>query len=142
MAKHLLIALYHPYNKTNKEEMATVGKVLDRIVKNYLPMVLEDRDVLHLHKYWWSLFKDIGLHYDGADQFRKAIMVDEFGGNYLDGNGNPGGYTTLKETILRFMGRLREERPESVWTVGCLAKGSGEKGSKGIRYDEVAVQMT
>ena len=111
-AKHPSVALYHPYNETNKEELETAWKALDRIVKNYPPMVLEDRDVLHLHKYWWSLFEDIGLHYDSADQFRKAIMVDEFGGNYLDGNGNPGGYTTLKETFLRFLGRghTKEER--------------------------------
>lgn len=111
-AGHPSVALYHPYNETNKEELETAWKALDKIVKEYPPMVMEDRDVLHLHKYWWSLFEDIGLHYDSADQFRKAIMVDEFGGNYLDGSGNPGGYTTLKETFLRFLGRghTKEER--------------------------------
>jgi beta-galactosidase len=66
---------------------------------------MEERDVIHIHKYWWSLFENLGLYYDSADQFPKAIMVDEFGGNYLDGNGIPGGYKTSTETFLRFLGR-------------------------------------
>jgi hypothetical protein len=32
-------------------------------------------------------------------------MVDEFGGNYLDGNGDGGAYPTVKESFLRFLGR-------------------------------------
>ena len=36
-----------------------------------------------MHKYWWSLFENLGLFYDSYEQFPTAIMVDEFGGNYL-----------------------------------------------------------
>jgi hypothetical protein len=32
-------------------------------------------------------------------------MVDEFGGNYIDGNGNPGDYPTVKSAFLRFLGK-------------------------------------
>ena len=57
-----------------------------------------ERDVLHLHKYWWSIFENVGMFYDSYDQFDLPIMTDEFGGNYLDGDGEPGGYVTIRET--------------------------------------------
>jgi hypothetical protein len=50
------------------------------------------------------MFENLGLYYDSAAQFDRPIIVDEFGGNYLDGQGNPGGYPTLKESFLRFLG--------------------------------------
>ena len=61
--------------------------------------------MIHLHKYWWSLFENLGLYYDTAAQFPKPVVADEFGGNYLDGRGDPGGYPTLPESFLRFLGR-------------------------------------
>jgi len=103
--KHPCVALYHPYNETEGEQLKTVWGALNEVIKRYPPIVLEDRDVLHIHKYWWSLFENVGIYYDDAAQFDKAIMVDEFGGNYLDEKGELGGYKALKESFLRFMGR-------------------------------------
>ena len=103
--KHPSVCMIHPYNETEGDQLKTVWSVLDSLLPQYPPMVLEDREVLHIHKYWWSLFENLGLYYDSAAQFPKAIMVDEFGGNYLDEKGDPGAYTTVKETLLRFLGR-------------------------------------
>ena len=110
--RHPSVSMIHPYNETEGDELKTVWDGLDIILKDYPPLVMEDRDVMHLHRYWWSLFENVGLYYDNADQFSKAIMVDEFGGNYLDGKGNLGGYKALKESYLRFLGRTHttEER--------------------------------
>ncbi len=110
--RHPCVSFVHPYNETEGEQLKTAWSALDLLLMDYPPLLLEDRDVLHIHKYWWSLFENLGLYYDDASVFPKAIMVDEFGGNYLDGNGDPGGYSTVRETFLRFLGRshTREER--------------------------------
>lgn len=109
---HPSVSLFHPYNETEGEQLKTVWEALNQLLVDYPPLVMEDRDVLHIHKYWWSLFENLGLYYDDAREFPKAIMVDEFGGNYLDEYGRMGGYTTVKETFLRFLGRTHnsEER--------------------------------
>ncbi|WP_455498696.1 glycoside hydrolase [Coprobacter sp.] len=109
---HPSIALYHPYNETEGEQLNIVWSALNEIVNSYPPLVLAERDVIHIHKYWWSLFENVGVYFDSADQFDKAIMVDEFGGNYLDEKGDLGGYKALKESYLRFLGRKmsRDER--------------------------------
>ena len=111
-ARHPSVLLYHPYNETEGEQLETVWSALNEIVRDYPPVILEDRDVMHIHKYWWSLFENLGLYYDSYDQFPKAIMVDEFGGNYLDGSGNMGGYPSIRESYMRFLGRnhTAEER--------------------------------
>ncbi|HLP74637.1 MAG TPA: hypothetical protein VK155_17155 [Bacteroidales bacterium] len=103
--RHPSVMLIHPYNETEGDQLKTVWSALDEIIKDYPPLVMEERDVIHIHKYWWSLFENLGLYYDSADQFPKTIMADEFGGNYLDGYGNMGGYKTSAETFLRFLGR-------------------------------------
>lgn len=103
--RHPSVSLIHPYNETGGDELKTAWAALDALIPSYPTLVLEDRDVLHVHKYWWSLFENLGLYYDDAKQFSKAVMSDEFGGNYLDENGDMGGYTTVKETYLRFLGR-------------------------------------
>lgn len=110
--RHPSIANYHPYNETEGEELKTMWRALDSILPNYPPIVLEERDVIHIHKYWWSIFENVGVYYDDADQFDRAIMVDEFGGNYLDENGDIGGYPALMESNMRFLGRANtvEER--------------------------------
>lgn len=110
--RHPSVAIYHPYNETEGAQLDIVWDALDTILKDYPPLVMEERDVIHVHKYWWSLFENLGLYYDDANQFEKAIMVDEFGGNYLDEKGDLGGYKALKESYLRFMGRKNsaEER--------------------------------
>jgi hypothetical protein len=103
--RHPSISLIHPYNETSGSQLKTLWSALKKLIKDYPPLVLEERDVIHIHKYWWSLFENVGLYYDHASEFSKPIMVDEFGGNYLDGYGNLGGYKTLKRTYLRFCGR-------------------------------------
>ncbi len=103
--RHPSVALVHPYNETEGEQLHIVWNALDELLKSYPPLVMEERDVIHVHKYWWSLFENVGLYYDDASQFPQAIMVDEFGGNYLDEKGKLGGYKALKESYLRFLGR-------------------------------------
>ena len=104
-SRHPSVLLYHPYNETEGEEqLKTTWDALNAIVAGYPPVVLEDRDVIHIHKYWWSLFENLGLYYDSYEQFPKAIMVDEFGGNYLDGYGNMGLYPSIRESYMRFLG--------------------------------------
>jgi len=103
--RHPSVVLIHPYNETEGDQLKTVWEALDTLLKDYPPLVLEERDVIHVHKYWWSLFENLGLYYDDASQFPKTIMVDEFGGNYLDEKGDLGGYKSLKESYLRFLGR-------------------------------------
>ena len=102
---HPSVSFIHPYNETEGEQLLTVWEALDELLLEYPPLVLEERDVIHVHKYWWSLFENLGLYYDDAREFPKAIMVDEFGGNYLDEQGQMGEYTTVSETFLRFLGR-------------------------------------
>jgi beta-galactosidase len=103
--RHPSVCMYHPYNETEGDQLKTVWESLDVLLKEYPLLVMEERDVIHVHKYWWSLFENVGLYYDDANQFPKTIMVDEFGGNYLDEQGNLGGYKSLKESYLRFLGR-------------------------------------
>jgi hypothetical protein len=102
---HPAVSLYHPYNETEGEQLKTAWLALDHLLPQYPELVLEERDVIHVHKYWWSLFENTGIYYDSASQFSKAIMVDEFGGNYLDGEYELGGYKTLKESYMRFLGK-------------------------------------
>jgi hypothetical protein len=105
--RHPSVALIHPYNETYGKELDTAWSALNKLVKDYPSLVMEERDVIHIHKYWWSLFENLGLYYDSYDDFPKAIMVDEFGGNYLDADGNFGGYPKVKEAFLRFLGRTQ-----------------------------------
>ena len=112
-SRHPCVLLVHPYNETEGEQqLNNVWTALNNVVADYPPLVMEERDVIHVHKYWWSLFENVGLYYDSADQFDKAIMVDEFGGNYLDGNGDMGLYPSIRESYMRFLGpnHTREER--------------------------------
>jgi hypothetical protein len=93
--QHPSVGLYHPYNETEAHLLEPAWAAIDHIIQDYPPVVLADRDVIHIHKYWWSLFENLGCYYDSYDQFPKAIMVDEFGGNYLDSNYDPGLYWTV-----------------------------------------------
>jgi beta-galactosidase len=110
--RHPSVGLYHPYNETDPEWLDPAWTAINRIIKDYPPILIADRDVVHVHKYWWSLFENLGLYYDSHTQFPKAIMVDEFGGNYLDANYDPGLYKTVKDTFRRFLGEgeTREQR--------------------------------
>lgn len=103
--RHPSVVIVHAWNETDGAELAAGWKALNVVLAQYPPMVVAHRDTLHIHKYWWSLFENLGLYYDSADQFPRTIMVDEFGGDYLDPNGDPGQYPAVKETFLRFVGR-------------------------------------
>lgn len=111
---HPSVVIVHPWNETEGDQLQRAWTALNAILPEYPPLVVSHRDVLHIHKYWWSLFENLGLYYDSAAQFGKAAMVDEFGGNYLDGNGDPGSYPTVHETFLRFLGPnpTRDQRLE------------------------------
>jgi hypothetical protein len=103
--RHPCVSFIHPYNETGGDQLKTAWAALDELLLDYPPLILEDRDVIHVHKYWWSLFENLGLYYDNANIFPKTIMADEFGGDYLDEKGNVGNYLACRETYLRFLGR-------------------------------------
>jgi len=102
--RHPSVCFFHPYNETEGTQLDTVWNALNTILPSYPQLLFEERDIIHVHKYWWSLFENLGLYYDSASQFDKAIMVDEFGGNYLDGKGEMGLYPNIKESLMRFLG--------------------------------------
>jgi hypothetical protein len=103
--RHPCICIIHPWNETEGDELQPAFEVLDELSAEYPPLVISHRDVIHVHKYWWSMFENLGLYYDSAEQFPKPVMADEFGGNYLDGEGDPGGYPALRGGFHRFLGR-------------------------------------
>ncbi len=112
--RHPSVMIVHGWNETGGNELTAAWTAMNAALEGYPKLVVAHRDTLHIHKYWWSLFENLGLYYDSADQFDRTIMVDEFGGNYLDKNGDPGLYPAVKETFLRFLGRnqTRDERLE------------------------------
>jgi hypothetical protein len=102
--RHPSVVIIHAWNETESDELEAAWAAMESLCPEYPPLVVSHRDVTHVHKYWWSMFENLGLYYDSAAQFDRPIIVDEFGGNYLDGQGNAGGYPTLKESFLRFLG--------------------------------------
>lgn len=110
--EHPCAAYYYPYNETSGEELKRAWNALNDVLKDYPHLVMAHRDIMHLHKYWWSIFENLGVYYDSYEQFEQAVMADEFGGNYLDKNGNYGGYPSVVESFLRFCGRdnTKEQR--------------------------------
>jgi beta-galactosidase len=110
--RHPSVVIVHPWNETGEDQLKVAHSALDELLPQYPPIVVAHRDIIPIHKYWWSLFENVGLYYDSAAQFGKPVMADEFGGNYLDQNGNPGTYPAAREAFLRFLGRrnTREER--------------------------------
>jgi len=46
----------------------------------------------------------VGVYYDDKDEFPMPVLADEFGGNYLDYEYNPGLYPELNPAFLRFLG--------------------------------------
>lgn len=103
--EHPSATYYYPYNETSGKELERVWSALDDVLKDYPHLVMAHRDVEHLHKYWWSIFENLGLYYDSYNQFAKATVCDEFGANYLDEHGNYGGYPSVKEMFPRYIGR-------------------------------------
>jgi hypothetical protein len=111
--RHPSVVIIHPWNETEGEDLKVGWKSINAVLADYPPLVVAHRDTLHLHKFWWS-FENLGLYYDSADQFSQAVLADEFGGNYLDQEGNAALYPSVKETFLRYLGRnqTRELRLE------------------------------
>lgn len=103
-ARHPSVVLIHPWNETEGDELQRGWSALNHVLPDYGRLLIAERDQWHIHKYWWSLFENLGLYYDHATQFPTPIVADEFGGNYLDGEGNLGGYKTLVESYQRFLG--------------------------------------
>lgn len=110
--RHPSVVIVQAWNETGEGQLKVARAELETVLRDYPPMVVNHRDVTAVHKYWWSLFENLGLYYDSASQFGQAAMVDEFGGDYLDNDGNPGTYPATREALLRFLGRdnTREER--------------------------------
>ena len=110
--EHPCAAYYYPYNETSGKELEKAWRALDDVLKDYPRLVMAHRDVMHLHKYWWSIFENLGVYYDSYEQFEQTVMADEFGGNYIDKNGGYGGYPSVVESFLRFCGRnnTKEQR--------------------------------
>jgi beta-galactosidase len=113
-ARHPCVVIIQPWNETEGDQLTKAWAALNSVLPDYPPQVIDHRDVIPIHKYWWSLFENLGLYYDSATQFDKPIMVDEFGGNYLDYNGDDGEDAVVRESLLRFLGRdqTRDERLE------------------------------
>ena len=110
--EHPCAGYYYPYNETSGKELEKAWRALDTVLKDYPRLVMAHRDVMHLHKYWWSIFENLGVYYDSYEQFEQTVMADEFGGNYIDKNGGYGGYPSVAESFLRFCGRdnTKEQR--------------------------------
>mgnify|MGYP002623054679 CR=1 FL=1 len=110
--EHPCAGYYYPYNETSGKELEKAWRALDAVLKDYPQLVMAHRDVMHLHKYWWSIFENLGVYYDSYKQFDQTVMADEFGGNYIDKNGDYGGYPSVVESFLRFCGRdnTKEQR--------------------------------
>lgn len=113
-ACHPSVCILQLWNETEGPELDTAYRALARLDKEFPHAVISHRDVVHVHKYWWSLFENLNLSYDSADELPGAAMVDEFGGNYLDGALHTGGYPEAADSFERFLGRnhTAEERNE------------------------------
>ena len=102
--RHPSVMLHHPWNESAGDEVRKAFGALEELTPDYPPLVIAHRDVTHVHKYWWSLFENLGLYYESIEPFGRPIMVDEFGGNYLGGELQPSSYPTMAGSLLRFLG--------------------------------------
>jgi hypothetical protein len=112
-AAHPSIILVHAWNESSGDEVAKGFRALDRALAGRpTPPLVAHRDLVHLHRYWWSLFENLGLFYDHAGQFDRPVVADEFGGNYLTADGEPGAYPAVAGSLRRFLGwhHDRDER--------------------------------
>jgi beta-galactosidase len=110
--RHPSVVIVQAWNETGEAQLKEARPALNALLRQYPLLVADHIDVTPVHKYWWSLFENLGLYYDSAAQFGAPVMVDEFGGDYLDADGNPGGYPTTRATFLRFLGygNTKQER--------------------------------
>lgn len=112
-AAHPCVVVAHAWNECDGPEVSKGQRALERaLVGRVNPPLISHLDVIHLHRYWWSMFENVGLYYDHASLFDRPAIADEFGGNYLDGDGAPGGYPAVPGSLRRFLGwhHDREQR--------------------------------
>lgn len=113
-AKHPCVCIFHPWNEVNAKKTEYGLRVSRRIKDRYPELVVSHHDVIHVHAYWWSLFENLGLYYDGPEDFEKPVLADEFGGNYIDQEGNEGLYPNVSECFERFLGKERTKE-DTLW---------------------------
>ena len=114
--KHPSTGIVHPWNEVNDVTRHEVMIKAAEKSQEYFPeYIMSHRDVIHMHAYWWSMFENLGLYYDSFEQFDKPLIADEFGGNYLDYDGECGEYPTVKDSMQRFLGPDAERKESRVW---------------------------
>jgi len=114
--EHPATAIIHPWNEVDDESRHANMIRAAEASQNYFPKyIMSHRDVIHIHAYWWSLFENLGLYYDSFEQFDKPVIADEFGGNYLDYDGEYGGYPTVRDAMQRFLGAAADKKEARIW---------------------------
>jgi hypothetical protein len=103
--RHPSVMIVQPWNETEGDVLKVGQKIFTEVLADYPPFVVAFRDTTQIHKFWWSMFENLGLYYDSADQFDRPVMVEEFGGNYLNQQGDPDLHPAVRAGFLRFLGR-------------------------------------
>lgn len=114
IARHPCVCVAQLWNETTGDDLQRAHRVIEKL-RAELPLpLLDDIDLLPLHKYWWSLFENLSLSYRSADELPLPAIADEFGGNYMDGEAVPGLYPEAADSFVRFLGAdsTAEERLE------------------------------
>ena len=120
-SRHPCVSILHLWNETESDSLKKAYSALNRLENEKPSCVISHLETVHLHKYWWSLFENLNLSYDSANDFSLPAIADEFGGNYLDGAMNVGAYPEAALAFERFLGRDHtiQERDE----LQCLSHG-------------------
>ncbi|MHC4575312.1 MAG: glycoside hydrolase family 2 protein, partial [Planctomycetota bacterium] len=66
--RHPSVVIIHAWNETESDELEAAWAAMESLCPEYPPLVVSHRDVTHVHKYWWSMFENLGLYYDSAAQ--------------------------------------------------------------------------
>jgi len=112
---HPSVCLLQLYNETPESAARRAWAALKTLEPEYPPLLMAHRDTVNPHHYWWSLFENISLTYDSPAEIKgeygasaggpaRPAIVDEFGGDYVDGQGKPGVYAAIRGAFLRFLG--------------------------------------
>ncbi len=118
--RHPSFCIFQPWNEAEGADVSGGWTAFQRIEGRFPPMLTADRDTLHAHRYWWSLFENVGLYYDSPDDFPLPVIADEFGGNYLDGLLRPCTYPSVLPAFRRFLGdRQSDEARLELQTESC-----------------------
>lgn len=120
-SRHPSVCLIQLWNETEGEALNTARQVLSELRPLFPPFLFAHIDVTHVHKYWWSLFENLNLSFDSEGDFNLPAMADEFGGNYLDGEMQIGGYPEAPEAFERFLGENTTSAERAM--LQCLSYG-------------------